>query len=75
MEDRKWLAGDRLTLADLAAAAQISVVDYIGDVPWDHNQEARDWYARIKSRPSFRPLLADRIPGAPPAKHYTDLDF
>ncbi len=75
MEARRWLAGDRLTFADLAAAAQLSVVDYIGDVPWDYNPEARDWYARIKSRPSFRALLADRIPGVPPSSHYADLDF
>ena len=75
MERRKWLAGDHLSLADLAAAAHISVVDYLGDVPWADHEGAKDWYARIKSRPSFRPLLADHIPGIPPPKHYADLDF
>lgn len=74
-ERRKWLAGDRLSYADLAAAAHLSCVDYLGDVPWDEHPAARDWYARIKSRPSFRPLLADHIPGVPPPKHYADLDF
>lgn len=72
---RNWLAGKDLTLADLAAAAEISCIDYLGEVPWDEDQRARTWYARIKSRPSFRPLLADLVRGAPPAKHYTDLDF
>lgn len=72
---RNWLAGDNLTLADLAAAAQLSAIDYLGDVPWDRHPEAKDWYARIKSRPSFRPLLGDRIPGLLPPKYYADLDF
>jgi glutathione S-transferase len=74
-ERRNWLAGDELSLADIAAGAQISTVDYIGDVPWDDFPRAREWYARLKSRPSFRPLLADHIPGAPPPAHYADLDF
>ncbi|MBL6929349.1 MAG: glutathione S-transferase family protein [Rhodospirillales bacterium] len=72
---RKWLAGDFFSLADVAAAAHLSCVDYVGDVPWDEHEDAKDWYARVKSRPSFRPLLADHIPGAPPPKHYADLDF
>jgi glutathione S-transferase len=75
MERRKWLAGDTLSLADIAAAAHLSCVDYLGDVPWDEHEEARNWYARVKSRPSFRPILSDHIPGAPPAKHYANLDF
>lgn len=72
---RNWLAGDRLTYADLAAAAQLSSADYLGDVPWHENEAAKNWYARVKSRPSFRPLLADRVPGMTPADHYADLDF
>jgi glutathione S-transferase len=75
IERRKWLAGDSLTLADIAATAHLSAVDYVGDVPWDGYEAAKDWYARVKSRPSFRPILADRIPGVPPPKHYGDLDF
>lgn len=74
-ERRKWLAGNEFSLADVAAAAQLSVVDYLGDVPWDQHPEAKDWYSRIKSRPSFRSLLADHLPGAPPPRHYADLDF
>lgn len=74
-ERRNWLAGDRLSLADLAAAAHISCVDYIGDVPWAHNESAKTWYARIKSRPSFRSILADVVPGLPPVESYSVLDF
>lgn len=72
---RRWLGGDEMSLADLAAAAHISTIDYLGDVPWDEHPGAKDWYARVKSRPSFRPLLDDSIPGAPPVKSYADLDF
>ena len=72
---RKWLAGDRLSHADLTAAAQLSCVDYLGDVPWDEDETAKIWYARVKSRPAFRPLLADRMPGLTPAPIYADLDF
>ncbi len=74
-ERRRWLAGDSFSLADVAAAAQLSAVDYVGDVPWEDYPEAKNWYARLKSRPSLRPLLADLIPGAPPPQHYADLDF
>lgn len=75
IEGRKWLAGDDLSLADFAAAAHLSCVDYTGDAPWDVSSAAKDWYARVKSRPAFRPLLSDHIPGVPPAAHYADLDF
>ncbi|MGC4024209.1 MULTISPECIES: glutathione S-transferase family protein [Mesorhizobium] len=72
---RNWLAGPRLTYADLAAAASLSVLDYLGEVDWRENNAARDWYARVKSRPSFRSLLNDRVRGISPATHYADLDF
>lgn len=74
-ERRKWLAGDNFSYADIAAAAHLSTVDYLGDVPWKQHEEAKDWYARVKSRPSFRSLLEDNIPGAPPQKQYANLDF
>jgi glutathione S-transferase len=75
IERRNWLAGERMTLADITAAAHLSCVDYLGDVPWDSFEEAKTWYARVKSRPSFRPILADAIPGVPPVATYADLDF
>jgi glutathione S-transferase len=72
---RDWLAGDRMTYADLAAAAHLSAADYLGDVPWNEDDTAKNWYARIKSRPSFRPILAETLAGIPPSKTYADLDF
>ncbi len=74
-ETRKWLAGSMMSLADLTAAAHLSVLDFQGDVDWNVSAAAREWYARIKSRPSFRPLLNDRVPGITPPAHYADLDF
>ncbi len=74
-ERRRWLAGDDFSLADISAAAHLSLVDYLGDVPWSEHLEAKDWYVRIKSRPSFQPILEDRIPGIPSQKQYANLDF
>jgi glutathione S-transferase len=72
---RDFLAGPRLSLADFAGAAHLSVVDYFGDVPWRDYPAVKTWYMKLKSRPCFRPLLADRWPGLTPAGHYDDLDF
>ena len=75
LDRRRWLAGDNLTLADFAAAAHLSALDYISDVDWNRSEAVKDWYAKIKSRPAFRSILADHVPGFPPPVHYTDLDF
>jgi glutathione S-transferase len=74
-DQRRWLAGESMSFADLAAAAHVSVADYLAEIPWEQHEAAKAWYQRIKSRPSFRQLLADRLPGFPPPKHYADLDF
>ena len=75
LDHRRWLAGDVMTLADFAAAAHLSSLDYISDVDWNRSEVVKDWYAKIKSRPAFRSILADQVPGFPPPKHYNDLDF
>jgi glutathione S-transferase len=72
---RNCLAGRNLSFADLAAAAELSVADYLGEVPWEEDPQAKVWYARLKSRPSFREILADLVRGMPAATHYADLDF
>ena len=74
-EQRAWLAGEHFSLADITAASHISCIDYLGDIAWEDYQQAKQWYARIKSRPSFRPLLQDLIPGTQPPAHYKNLDF
>ncbi len=74
-ETRRWLAGDEMSLADFAAAGHLSALDFASDVDWSISEPARDWYARVKSRPSFRPLLQDQVPGVTPPAHYADLDF
>jgi glutathione S-transferase len=75
LDHRRWLAGDVMTLADFAAAAHLSALDYISDVDWHRSEAVKDWYAKIKSRPAFRGILADQVPGFPPPVHYADLDF
>lgn len=75
IDQRRWLAGDQMTIADFAAAAHLSCLDYVGDVDWTRNQGLHDWYSKIKSRPAFRSILADLVPGFTPPQHYADLDF
>ncbi len=75
LEKRRWLAGNDLTIADFAAAAHLSCLDYISDVDWNRSEIVKDWYAKIKSRPAFRSILADQLPGFPQPSHYSDLDF
>jgi glutathione S-transferase len=75
LDHRQWLGGATLSLADLAAASQISIADYLGGIDWKgHDQTAR-WYQGLKSRPSFRPLLAERMELVAPPAHYDNLDF
>ena len=72
--NRRWLAGAQLSLADFAAAAQISVADYLGGIDWDGHEEAHGWYRVMKSRPSFRSLLTEKMEGLPPPRHYADVN-
>ena len=75
LDNRRWLGGDEMSLADFAAAAQLSALDYISDVDWNRSAAVKDWYATMKSRPAFRSILADNVPGFPPPHHYANLDF
>lgn len=75
LDQRRWLAGNEMSLADFAAAAHLSCLDYVSDVDWNRSDVVKDWYAKIKSRPAFRSILADQIPGFPQPDHYADLDF
>lgn len=75
LDSRRWLAGPVLSLVDLAAAAHLSVADYLGGVDWRGHQAVVDWYGVMKSRPSFRPLLAERMDVIVPPGHYDKPDF
>lgn len=75
LRDNRYLLSDAPCLADYAAAAQISVVDFIGDVPWKSYERVKDWYSLIKSRPSFKQILMDKVPGFTPPDYYIDPDF
>ena len=71
---RPWLAGATISLADLAAAAQISVADYLGGIDWSSHDQAKGWYYAIKCRPSFQPLLAERMEVIQPPAQYAEID-
>ena len=75
LDHRNWLAGATLSLADLSAAAHISVADYLGGIDWRAHEQTRNWYAGLKSRPSFRPLLAERMGVIAPPADYDKVDF
>ncbi|NIJ23922.1 glutathione S-transferase family protein [Sphingomonas japonica] len=75
LDHRTWLAGSTMSLADLAAASQISIADYLGGIDWKSHEQAKRWYVGMKSRPSFRPLLAERMPGINPPTDYETLDI
>ena len=75
LDHRTWLAGPTMSLADLAAAAQISIADYLGGIDWKSHEQAKGWYIRMKSRQSFRPLLSERMEGIPPPADYEKLDL
>ena len=75
LDQRAWFAGEKYSAADIAAGAYLSSVDYVDAIAWEKFPAVKEWYARLKSRPSFRPILKDRIEGIPPPRHYSDLDF
>ena len=75
VERNNYLVDNDFSLADISAAAQLSVIDYLGDVPWQDFKNAKQWYSQIKSRPSFKEILNDRIKNIYPSTHYTNLDF
>ena len=75
LDHRTWIGGATLGLADLAAAAQISVTDYLGGIDWKGHEQTARWYRGFKSRPSFRPLLNERMDGIAPPSYYNDVDF
>jgi glutathione S-transferase len=75
LDTRPWLAGADVSFADLAATGHFSVLDYLGEVPWEDFPRVKSWYQSMKSRPSFKPLLFDRLPGVPPPPIYTELEF
>lgn len=74
-DHRNWLAGEALSYADFAAGAHLSLLDYLGEVPWEQFAAVKLWYQRLKSRPAFRPLLSARLAGIPPGSCYANLDF
>lgn len=75
LNKRTWLAGENFSLADVAAAAQLSSIDYFGDINWRNYRKVAEWYSLIKSKKCFESILQDRVAGFTPPAWYADLDF
>lgn len=75
IEPKGNLAGKHCSVADLALAANLSALDYFGEIKWDDFPPMHEWYMRIKSRPAFHSLLTDNVPGQRPSMNYAELDF
>ena len=75
LKDRTFMAGEDFSLADISYASYLSCLDYLGEISWSEIPLTKKWYAKIKSRPSFRELLQENIYTIPSSKHYQNLDF
>lgn len=75
LDHRNWMGGSMMSLADVAAAAHLSVADYLGGIDWVGHEQTKRWYSGFKSRPSFRPLLSERMEVIVPPSHYEKPDF
>jgi glutathione S-transferase len=75
LDHRNWMGGATMSLADISAAAHLSVADYLGGIDWVGHEQTKRWYAGFKSRPSFRPLLSERMEVIVPPPHYEKPDF
>lgn len=74
-QNRSWLASDIFSYADILLSCMLSSIDYTNDISWDDFPSLKEWYQRIKCRPSFKSILSDRVVGLTPPKHYSNLDF
>ncbi len=75
LKNRSFLAGEFFSLADIAYSAYLSTLDYLGEIKWERINLTKKWYAKIKSRPSFRDILEEKLYIIPASKHYQNLDF
>ena len=63
--ERKWLAGENFSFADIAMTPYINRLDMMAlSGMWEKGRLPRvtDWFSRIKSRPSFKPSFLDWCP-------------
>jgi glutathione S-transferase len=75
LNKRKYLGGENFSIADITAATQISILDYLGLIDWEKHGKFKDWYISIKQKIGFRKILEDKIPGFEPNILYNKLDF
>ncbi|MFO1130090.1 MAG: glutathione S-transferase family protein [Rickettsiales bacterium] len=69
------LSTEQLSLADIALFSHISLLDYVNEIDWNKHEILKEWYLIIKSKPNFRKVLNEFIPGFVPSYSYKNLDF
>jgi glutathione S-transferase len=64
LEERRWLAGDTFSLADIGLTPYVNRLDMMSmSEMWTRSRpRLAQWFERIKARPSFRPSLIDWCP-------------
>ena len=75
LNNKNYFIKDELTYLDFLAAANFSVLDYLGLLNLKSHENIREWYLKLKSRPSFRTLLKDQIVGLNPHENYKNMDI
>jgi glutathione S-transferase len=56
LKDRKYVMGDRLTVADFSIGAPLNLASR-ADIPLDHYAHIRRWYAALTELPAWRKTL------------------
>ena len=75
LNSKNYFIKDDLTYLDFLAAANFSVLDYLGLLNLKGYENIKEWYFKIKSRPSFKTLLKDQIVGLNPHENYKIIDI
>ena len=75
MKKQDYLVTNNLTYLDFLASANLSILDYLGLLSFEDNNNIKDWYFKLKSRPSFKTLLKDQIVGLNPDEKYKFVDM
>ena len=74
LKNQDYFVTNSLTYLDFLASANLSILDYLGLLSFENNDNIKEWYFKLKSRLSFRTLLKDQIVGLSPDEKYKLID-
>ena len=75
IKDNDFFIDDKLSYVDLFYGASLTVLDYINELNFYDLEKLKNLYSAIKSRPSFKKILIDRVVGVNPHSDYLKLDY